>query len=81
MKKSELRKMFLDIYPYTIGYYTDEDDYEYNRLVGMKYLLETILGDTDITFKDGKLNISRNNLYGNILFDKLNNKRRRKNNG
>lgn len=81
MKKSELRKMFLDIYPYTIGYYTNEDDYEYNHLVGMKYLLEAILGDTDITFRDGKLSINRNNLYGNILFDKLNNKRKRKNNG
>lgn len=72
MKKQELRKLFLDIYPYTIGYYTDEDSYEYNRLVGMRCLLEAILGDTEIKVENGKLIIKRNELHDLDLFEKLN---------
>lgn len=71
MKKQELKKLYLNLYPYTIGYYVDKDSYEYNRLVGMRYLLEAILGDTEIMFEEGRLVIKRHEIHDINLFEKL----------
>ena len=71
MKKQELKKLYLDLYPCTIGYYVNQDDYEYNRMVGMRYLMEAILGDTEIRIEEGRLIIKRNELHDINLFEKL----------